>query len=479
MKIKAIKVTNFLGIDEFNFSPSGINIFTGAKGAGKSSILEAIEAAITNTKRRTEVIKHGEDEATLFVELDNGLEINRKLRAQKSDYFKLNKTGESVKSTESEIRKLLSGDIFRPLDFIGMKQSEQTAIILNMIKMEYSEDDIKQWFGEGINIDTSKHLLQTLKDIETTCYTERQDANRSITTLKNQVSGIEKTLPPNYDGDEWKDVSLKLYYDEISEAQKVNNLIAEANRLKDSIDISIENISISARNKIANVKADSIDHAQSIRDEIANLRSKIAIQENNLEQLREIEEAKIRDINMEKEELISKEKTRVEKAAKYIESNSITDIKPIEAEIDNILKMQSYLREWERMNTIKTGVLKDEIARSEKLSKMIDTARSKPSEILQKHKLPIDGISVDENSMIRINGTLLDGLSDGEKLEAAFKIALQRMGELRVICLDGFEKLNESEQKKIVELCESNDIQAFITITMDTENNAVNTKHEL
>ena len=64
---------------------------------------------------------------------------------------------------------------------------------------------------------------------------------------------------------------------------------------------------------------------------------------------------------------------------------------------------------------------------------------------------------------------MLDGLSDGEKLEVATKIALQRMGDLRVMCLDGFEKLNRAEQEKLMGIVKKHDIQAFVTITDDTE----------
>ena len=83
--------------------------------------------------------------------------------------------------------------------------------------------------------------------------------------------------------------------------------------------------------------------------------------------------------------------------------------------------------------------------------------------------MPISGISVDEEGLIRINDTLLDGLSSGEALEVAFKIALERMGTLRIICIDGFERLNESEQKKVIDLCKNNDVQGFFTKTTDTE----------
>lgn len=43
------------------------------------------------------------------------------------------------------------------------------------------------------------------------------------------------------------------------------------------------------------------------------------------------------------------------------------------------------------------------------------------------------------------------------------------MGELRVMCIDGFEKLNESEQEKVTKICEENDIQAFVTVVAEKE----------
>ena len=37
------------------------------------------------------------------------------------------------------------------------------------------------------------------------------------------------------------------------------------------------------------------------------------------------------------------------------------------------------------------------------------------------------------------------------------------------MCLDGFEKLNPSEQDKVIGICEENDVQAFVTITCEKE----------
>jgi exonuclease SbcC len=149
----------------------------------------------------------------------------------------------------------------------------------------------------------------------------------------------------------------------------------------------------------------------------------------------------------------------------------MVEIEPLQEEADKVAEMKEYLSEWNRMVQIREGQLTQKKEYSDHLTELIEIARDKPSELIQKHEMPLEGISVDEEGLIRIDKTLLDGLSNGEKLEVAFQIALQRMGRLEIMCLDGFEKLNESEQEKILKMCRENEIQAFVTITKDTKNN--------
>jgi exonuclease SbcC len=231
---------------------------------------------------------------------------------------------------------------------------------------------------------------------------------------------------------------------------------------------------------IKNQKSSELHTEIEEQKDIINVQNqKISAKEQEISSLAnlEIQEIKAEDVAAKSE--IEKAELKVGKAAEYLEKHKETEIEPLQTKADEVANMQSYLREWDRMLDIRDGKLATKKAYSDSLTGIIEVARNKPAELLKQHKLPIDGISVDENSMIRINKTLLDGLSDGEKLEAAFKIALQRIGELRIMCLDGFEKLNETEQKKIIRLCEDNDIQAFVTITKDTASGEFEIKESL
>jgi exonuclease SbcC len=558
MKIKALKIGGYVGLEELNWNPNpGINILEGVKGSGKTSVLEAIETAFSNTRRRTEVIRHGKEEATLYIECDNGLEIDRKIRSGKADYMKLRQEGKAINSTEKELRKLISGDIFRPLDFVTMDIKQQTEIILNMIQVNWTMEDITAWFGsEVLGINYDKHILQILKDIETKSFAERTEINRQIQVLQIQCNAIEKELPANYVGSEWENKNLQEYYSKVDKAKEVNGWIEKAKELQKGFDNKIEvigqesdnqkssitlkyrgmesdikDIITLSKSKIEKATEESNKSTEDLKDnldrnefkhqkDLAEIEnelqvklqqlkdgykerivmvkkdfknenenfekisetikyenkekiqveySRISVKESQLSGLNEKKEIEFSSIEKESKNKIDEATIKVEKSKKYLMEHEEIDIKPLQIEASEVETMKGYLREWDRLQSIINGQLAEKKVSSALFTEQINIARQKPADLLKTHKLPINGIGVDEKGMIRIHGTLLDGLSDGEKLEVAFNISLQRMGELKIMCLDGFERLNESEQKKVLDICEVNDIQAFVTIVKEKE----------
>lgn len=544
-KIKRISINKYLGIEEFGLDAAKINIFKGPKGVGKSSVIEAIETAFTNAKRRTEVIKHDEDEATLYVELDDGLEINRKIRNGKSDYLKVRKGEEGVPSTEKFLRSLINGDIFRPIDWVNLSAKEQTKSILNMLQIEWSQEDIEEWFGEiPSNVDFNQHILMVLKSIETKYYKDREETNRQIKELKVQMDVIKKELPADYDGEIWRNKKVQEYYQKVSETQKINQYIEQAKALQEGFETKVQAIKANAEsdkariqlnynhkredtkdiinlanNKIEKAKgvlieADTslenklnrsetlykedlselekefekrkhslaLEHQsrnESIRLETQNCKEEqkdiIQAQKNKITQkieelnsLDNLEEQETKAVDAKVESETEKEKIRVGKAAEYLEKNELVDIEPLQQKADEVANMQSYLRQWDMMIDIRDRQLAEKERESAILTERIEKARTLPTELLKTAKMPIDGISVDENGLIRINKTLIDGLSDGEKLELAFKIAKAQAGDLKVICLDRFESL-KSDQKTILENALTDDYQYFITEHTDDE----------
>ena len=135
--------------------------------------------------------------------------------------------------------------------------------------------------------------------------------------------------------------------------------------------------------------------------------------------------------------------------------------------------MVGYLRDWDRIAEIRDGSLSSKQAYANELTSKIDKARNLPGELLKTAKMPIDGISVDVEGRVRINGTLIDGLSDGEKLELAMKVAKAQCGELKLICMDKWESLDIDSQNKLLAEMTTDEYQYFVTEVMDTASRKV------
>ena len=59
MKTTLIKIKNILGITELQLNGASVEI-TGTNGTGKSSVIEAIRYALTNSIKRDVLIRRGE-----------------------------------------------------------------------------------------------------------------------------------------------------------------------------------------------------------------------------------------------------------------------------------------------------------------------------------------------------------------------------------------------------------------------------------
>lgn len=538
-KISFLRVNSFLGVDELELEPGKVNIFKGPMGSGKTSVIEAIEKTFTNKSRRTEVIKHGEEEATLFVELDDGLEIDRRLRTEKGDYLKVRKSDEGVPSTEKFLRTLVNGNIFRPLDWVNLSVKEQTKSLLSMLEISWSEEDIVNWFGDLVDdIDYSQHILLILKSIEQKYYKVREEVNREVKELEARIKAIYEDIPAEYDGEAWRTVKIGDYYKKVSEAQEVNRLIDMAKSLQDGFNDKVETIKAKGEKQKANItltykeyredindiislshskierannfidnsnntlenelnkldnqleseyqallqkysilkdekKRDVLAAVEEQKDIIAINKNKIATKEQELKGLDEREASEKLAVDEKVANEIEKEEIRIGKASSYLKENTKVDIEPLQIEADHVAEMVGYLRDWDRIIEIRDGILASKQEYSAELTAKIDKARNLPGELLKTAKMPVDGISVDVDGNVRINGTLINGLSDGEKLTLAMRVAKAQCGELKLICMDKWESLDKVAQAKLLEEMTTDEYQYFVTEVMNTESNEV------
>ena len=532
MKIKRIEVKNWIGLSEFTIDPGKINIVSGRKGSGKTSLIEALEKAFTNKNNRAEVVRHGEEEATLYVQTDTGLEVERRIRNDRSDYLKIRKPGGAVPQTEAFLRKLINGDIFRPLEFVKKTPQEQANIILDMLEIEWTQENIAQWFGEVPQVNYEAHILQVLKQIERVYYEQRESVNREVKVLEAQVQGIKNDLPPNYDGEKWKAVKVQDYYNKVAQAEEINKKITAARNIIEGLEERMATIAANAESDKQTIKAQQERKRADIREfkqfiqqkieknleavaqvdarikqteteldnelqaeiqklkeqysqkkeaarhtiraevkeleqQTAEYKESLAAKDQEFANIDDMEEQLLANIDAQAKERIETENAKAGGAKTILKDLQEVDVQPLAAEAEEVANMQSYLREWERMNDIIKERLAPRQEQSKTLTARIQKARELPMELLKTAAVPVPGIAVDADGKIRIGDTLIDGLSEGEQLELAFQVAKAQAGELKVICLDGINKINESDRVWIEKEMETDDYQYFVLATED------------
>lgn len=472
MKISKIKISNLFGIKEQELDGKSIEI-SGNNGLGKTSILDSIRLALTNSSSRDYIVKNGETEGEIFIETDTGLTIDRKKRTNSNDYKSIKNNGKEIPSPETFLKDIFTEMQLNPVEFANMSKQEQNRAILDLIEFDWDINWIKEQFGEiPEGIDYSQNILQVLEDIQaedSPYYKERQNINRDIRNKTAFIEDIAKTIPENYNIEKWENFDLTSKLKELMTIKEKNSQIEEAKSFISSYDNRIKGyeadrqISISAEEKNIQIERESLEK------EIATMEEKIKADKEKLLTLKSKLEDKKKIIDLEYQNKVAALDESIQRAKVFANEEKI-DTTQLQEECDLAEKMKSHINEYKRMSSLQDEIT-DLKERSEKLTEKIDLARDLPGEILKIAKLPIEGLSV-KNGLALVNGIPVSGLSEGEKLMLCIDITLAKENNLKLILLDGVEKLSEENREKVYKKCIDSGLQ-FIATRTDNNNELI------
>lgn len=135
MYTSKITIKSLFGISEQEIGGKSVEI-TGRKGAGKTSVIDAIRYALTNSSSRDWIIKNGETEGEIIVETDSGLSIDRKARSNKADFVSVKENGNKVTKPETFLKTIITPLQLNPVEFTQMTKNEQNRAILDLIEVD-------------------------------------------------------------------------------------------------------------------------------------------------------------------------------------------------------------------------------------------------------------------------------------------------------------------------------------------------------
>jgi DNA repair exonuclease SbcCD ATPase subunit len=420
VKITRLRITGgFEGLESLDeeFGP-GLTVIEGRNGSGKTSTLHAIAAAITNSTEgaRTVLAHNGEDGGVIFVQFDNGMKGNRRVKPGGTSAGPIqlrDGDGRPISAPQGELNKLFAGFGFNPLGFLDLAPKEQTQELLRVIDVDLPMEEMRRLTdGEVGKIDYEVHPLAFLNAAGQYLEEYRRDVNRDAKKCRSTAEELRKVVPGDFKAESIVDFDLG------AETAKLTN-------------------------------------AKRVESEIENQSARLGEIEGRITAL--------------KEELIRLEAQQEEVSASLESLRSQrVDVEPIQASIGLFQENRGYLQDLETANEKVREAVRLE-ARSRRLTELLDEVRGKPAELLRTVELPVEGLGINEEGIVVIAGRPISSLSTSEQLRVATEIAIRTLGELKIILIDGLEALdNDNQDTLLCRLVEAG-VQAFITKVSDGE----------
>ncbi len=465
MKTSKITIKSLFGISEQQINGNSIEI-TGQKGAGKTSVLDAIRYCLTNRSNRDWIIKEGENEGEIIVETDSGLTIDRKARTNKADSININENGNRITKPETFLKSIITPLQLNPVEFTQMTKQEQNRAILDLIDFKWDMNWIKEQFGEiPQGVDYEQNILQILNDIQSengVYFQSRQDINREIRNKKAFVEDIAKDIPSDYQAEKWKNYDLSSKYEELMKIRDRNNKIERARAFKDSYDNKLRGIEATREMEISGAEKVIANEKDNLNSTIARLKAEIKACEDKLLTIDDKLQDKVKIANSNYDVAKAKLDSDIGVAEQFI-SLPITPVDDLQNEINEAEKMMKHLNEYFRMTSMQSEIAELKEV-SEAYTEKIELARELPGEILETATLPVEGLTVKDGIPL-INGLPVSNRSDGELLELCVDIAIHNPSGLQIILIDGAEKLDDISRKKLYEKCKDKGLQFIATRT--------------
>ena len=204
MKLKSIEIDGMHNASSKKYELSDVNYFYGKNGAGKSTILQAIQLAVLgyvpgNKKQNSAIMKHGKGKmmSVSAVFDDNGTSVS-----VERSYMKKGNTVQSSLDTNPEeypVESIL-GDIELPVcnfnEFLSMSSNAQKAWFLKMMPSAESKfnwsDEFKKSAENNLNDDKMSEFLKefNLKEYTTTI----EGCNQLNAVIKQKISLLNALL---------------------------------------------------------------------------------------------------------------------------------------------------------------------------------------------------------------------------------------------------------------------------------------------
>lgn len=390
MKAKLIKIQNIMGISDLTIRPGTITEITGQNGQGKTSIIEAIRSIGVKGHDAT-LIRKGESEGRIVIELDNGGTITKTIKENGSE--RKYKGSDGAKGGATVIESMLDVLSINPVEFLEAEPKRKLEILLESIDIQLSDEELSE--AVGFPAKATGSALECMSALQKSIYDERTGVNRAIREKKATLAQLSETVPTNIVEDPTAEIQrlnaeINTYEGKRNDqtAEVINWRTAEMQRINDEANAKINAI---------NAACDSV---------VGTMRL---------------------SVNTLQEQLTQKGRFEQQKAI----------IQQMEAQLEDLASEEE----------AKTKALEG-----------LKNLRTKKME-----SMPFPGLHI-LDGQITVNGIEFERLNTAEQVKFAINLAVRRAGDLKIICVDGLERLDGVKYEKFKDaVAQMTDYQFIVT----------------
>lgn len=471
IRLSKLRVKDIFGITEITLGDKDYEI-VGNNKTGKTSIIEAIRLALNNRADKDVILRKGAEEGEILLETTNGILIRNKERTGKMPIRTVKEGKTPIIASEGFLRGLFSTMQLNPVEFIGLPKTEQNRIILDLIDFKWDITWIKEQFGEIVpDIDYNQNILKVLHDIQADTshyFRTRQECNRLAKDRQACIADIAALLPENYVASDWERKNISELYTKIEQIRASNRQVEKAQTVINGQEGKMREFEANRQIALSALAQETGAARTRLEKEIERLKSEISKAQDDLSGLEQHRLDRVEKIDLEHKAAVA-EFEAVIAQNKDAASKKLEDCSGLVEEAQHVEKMKGHIAEYKRMRSYQSET-EDLNKQSEELTAKIEKARTLPAEILAQSQLPLKGLTIDvEQGIPLINGLPVSNLSEGEKLNLCVDIASLQKNSLKLVLIDGVEKLSEQNRKALYARCKERGLQFIATRTTEDD----------
>lgn len=491
MKLKELKLNNIGVHKDLTVEFGDFTTISGGNAEGKTTIDNAIIEAIEGCD--VPLLSNSEESGSIEVFYDNDLSVKIPFRKDGKCSPEIKQGNMKFAKPRTQLKEWHNDARIRAIDFFSGKGAElkkyQTDTIMSILDIKLDKKEVTKITNGELPLEDffyGEHPLNYIKRLvnekDGYYYKKRAENNEGVQTITHSNNTLFKKItekldqvgidPLFFDPNDYRNISVT---DEISKMKDLmqENQIIEASK-------AIVNGYEDAKRAILSRKEEAIkdegelfkfNHGrklETLSKEVERLKKELADAENELAEEEKTYhskfEGKLESIRIRFDgELEALEKNL--ETAKLNSEKELNDVDSLKSEIDKVQTVKEVLPTYDSWTN---GAQEYENMKeySEELTEIIKKLRKLPSDILKREKLPIEGLSMNEDGefvIVNSHGTpvLLNQLSGFERLKLSLDVSIARLGEIRALIIPQWSEIDVENKNMIKAYLKERDVQGI------------------